>query len=150
MEPGGQLDMNQLLAAAAEMQSQFANAQEELANASIEGTAGGGLVKAVISGEGELLDLVIAPEAIDVSDPADTAQTVADLVLAAIRDASEGAADLQDEMREKTIGPLAAGFGGGGGIPGLQGFPGLPGAPGGPAGAGPGGAGQRPAPDEEQ
>ena len=117
VEPGGQLDMQQLLAAAAEMQTQFANAQEELASATIEGTAGGGLVKAVVSGEGELLDLVIAPEAIDTSDPADTAQTIADLVLAAIRDASEGAADLQDEMREKTIGPFAAGFGGGG-IPG--------------------------------
>src|SRR6202042_1499112 len=137
VEPGGQLDMQQLLAAAAEMQSQLVNAQQELADASVEGTAGGGLVKAVVRGEGELLDLVIAPEAIDGSDPEDTAQTIADLVLAAIRDASEGAADLQGEMREKPIGPLAAGFGGGiPGIPGLPGmpggFPGLPGMPGGP------------------
>ena len=147
MEPGGQLDMNQLLAAAAEMQTQFASAQEELANASIEGTAGGGLVKAVVSGEGELLDLVIAPEVIDGSDAADTAQTIADLVLAAIRDASEGAADLQDEMRERTIGPFAAGLGGGG-IPGLPGFPGLPGMPGAPGQAP--GPGQGTPPDEEQ
>ena len=113
VEPGGQLDMQQLLAAAAEMQSQLVNAQQELADASVEGTAGGGLVKAVVSGQGELLDLVIAPEAIDPADPADTAQTIADLVLAAIRDASESAADLQ----ERTMGPLAAGFGGGG-LPG--------------------------------
>jgi nucleoid-associated protein EbfC len=122
VEPGGQLDMQQLLAAAAEMQSQLVNAQQELADASVEGTAGGGLVKAVVSGQGELLDLVIAPEAIDPSDPADTAQTIADLVLAAIRDASESAADLQ----EQTMGPLAAGFGGGG-LPGMPGLPGLPG-----------------------
>ena len=142
VEPGGQLDMQQLLAAAAEMQSQLVNAQQELADASVEGTAGGGLVKAVVSGQGELLDLVIAPEAIDPADPADTAQTIADLVLAAIRDASEEAADLQERM----MGPLASGFGGGlpglpglpgqGGLPGLGGLPGTD--PGGLPGAGPG------------
>ncbi|HEY2285464.1 MAG TPA: YbaB/EbfC family nucleoid-associated protein [Streptosporangiaceae bacterium] len=125
VEPGGQLDMQQLLAAAAEMQSQLVNAQQELADASVEGTAGGGLVKAVVSGQGELLDLVIAPEAVDASDPADTAQTIADLVLAAIRDASEKAADLQEQM----MGPLASGFGGGG-LPGMPGMPGMPGLPG--------------------
>ena len=41
MEPGGQLDMQQLLAAAAEMQNQLMNAQEELADATVEGTAAG-------------------------------------------------------------------------------------------------------------
>ena len=51
MEPGGQLDMQQLLAAAAAMQSQLMNAQHELAEAEIEGTAGGGLVRAT-SGSG--------------------------------------------------------------------------------------------------
>jgi DNA-binding YbaB/EbfC family protein len=126
VEPGGQLDMQQLLAAAAEMQSQLMDAQQELADAAVEGTAGGGLVKAVVSGQGELLDLVIAPEAIDPSDLAETAQTLADLVLAAIRDASRAAAELQQEA----MGPLASGFGGGG-LPGLPGMPGpgeLPGS----------------------
>ena len=42
VEPGGQLDMQQLLAAAAAMQSQLMNAQQELADAEVEGTAGGG------------------------------------------------------------------------------------------------------------
>jgi DNA-binding YbaB/EbfC family protein len=125
VEPGGQLDMQQLLAAAAEMQSQLMNAQQELADAAVEGTAGGGLVKAVISGQGELLDLVIAPEAVDAADPAETAQTIADLVLAAIRDATRAAAELQQEA----MGPLASGLGGGG-IPGMPGMPGQPGGPG--------------------
>ena len=119
--------MQQLLAAAAEMQNQLMNAQQELADATVEGSAGGGLVKAVVSGQGELLDITIEPEAIDPSDPAETAQTLADLVLAAIRDASRGAADLQQEA----MGPLAGGFGGeGGGLPGIPGLPGMPGAPG--------------------
>jgi DNA-binding YbaB/EbfC family protein len=120
--------MQQLLAAAAEMQSQLMNAQQELADATVEGTAGGGLVKAVVSGQGELLDLIIAPEAIDPDDLAETAQTLADLVLAAIRDASRGAADLQQEA----MGPLAPGFGGEGegGLPSIPGLPGLFGPPG--------------------
>jgi nucleoid-associated protein EbfC len=123
--------MQQLLAAAAEMQNQLMNAQQELAETTVEGSAGGGLVKAVVSGQGELLDITIEPEAIDPSDPAETAQTLADLVLAAIRDASSGAADLQQEA----MGPLAGGLGGEGGLPGI---PGLPGMPGGPGDAGPG------------
>jgi nucleoid-associated protein EbfC len=124
--------MQQLLAAAAEMQNQLMNAQEELASTTVEGSAGGGLVKAVVSGQGELLDLTIDPAAIDTSDLAESAQTIADLVLAAIRDASSGAADLQQEA----MGPLAGGFGGEGpGMPGIPGLPGMPGLPGqGPAG----------------
>jgi DNA-binding YbaB/EbfC family protein len=136
VEPGGQLNMQQLLAAAAEMQSQLVNAQQELAETTVEGTAGGGMVKAVVSGQGELLDLVISPEAIDASDLAESAQTIADLVLAAIRDASDGAADLQEELQERTMGPLA-GLTGGGGLPGFPGLPGLPGLPGTPPGPGP-------------
>ena len=55
MEPGGQLDMQQLLAAAQQMQEQLMDAQQELADAEVEGTAGGGLVTAVVNGQGELL-----------------------------------------------------------------------------------------------
>ena len=115
--------MQQLLAAAQEMQSALMNAQQELADAAVEGTAGGGLVTAVVNGQGELLDLTIAPAAIDAADPAETAQTLADLVLAAFRDAYRAAGELQ----QQAMGPFAAGFGGGEGVPGLPGF-GAPGA----------------------
>ena len=128
MEPGGQLDMQQLLAAAAAMQSQLMNAQQELADTEIEGTAGGGLVRATVSGQGELVDLSIDPAAVDAGDPAETAQTISDLVLAAYRDACRAVDDLQQE----TMAPLAAGFGGAsqdtGGLPDLTGLPGFPGA----------------------
>jgi DNA-binding YbaB/EbfC family protein len=106
--------MQQLLAAAAAMQNQLMNAQQELADASVEGTAGGGLVKAVVSGQGELLDVTISAAAIDGDDPAETAEVLADLVLAAIRDASTRAADLQ----QQAMSPFAAGIGGAG-MPGL-------------------------------
>ena len=133
MEPGGQLDMQQLFAAAAQVQSQLLNAQQQLAETEIEGSAGGGLVKVTISGQGELVDVTIAKEAIDPGDPAETASTLADLVLAASRDAYRALADVQAEL----MGPLAGGFGGPGGsgtggpsIPGVPGVPGVPGLPG--------------------
>lgn len=125
MDPGGQLNMQQLLQAAAAMQSQLMSAQQELADAEIEGSAGGGLVTVTVNGQGELVDVTIAPAAIDVGDPEETAQTLADLVLAAYRDACQEADDLQQE----TMAPFAAGLGSGGlpGMPDLTGFPGLPG-----------------------
>ena len=132
MEPGGQLDMQQLLQAAAAMQSQLMSAQQELAEAEVEGTAGGGLVTATVNGQGELVDLSIAAAAIDGGDPEETAQTVADLVLAAYRDACRAV----DELQQETMAPFAAGLGGGGGLPGvpdLSNFPGFPGLPGAPA-----------------
>ena len=86
------------------------NAQQALADTEVTGTAGGGAVRAVVSGAGELLDLTIDPSVIDPADPAETAATVADLVLAAIRDASRAASDLQ----ERQLGAL------GGGVPGLD------------------------------
>jgi len=121
--------MQQLLAAAAAMQSQLMNAQQELADAEVEGTAGGGLVRATVNGQGELIDLSIDAAAIDASDPQETAQTISDLVLAAYRDACRAVDDLQ----QKTMAPFTAGLGGAGlgglpGMPDLSSFPGLPGA----------------------
>ena len=54
MEP--QMDMQQLFAAAQQMQEQLMNAQQALADSEVTGTAGGGLVKATVNGQGELLD----------------------------------------------------------------------------------------------
>src|SRR6266536_1858725 len=101
VDPGGQLDMQQLLAAAQQMQEQLLNAQEELADAEVEGSAGGGLVKAIVNGQGELVELTIAAAAIDPANPDETAQTVADLVLAAVRDANRAAGELQQEKRSE-------------------------------------------------
>ena len=128
MEPGGQLDMQQLLAAAQQMQEQLMDAQQELADAEVEGTAGGGLVTAVVNGQGELLDLTIRPDAIDPENPEESAQTIADLVLAAVRDANRSVMQLQQEaMNPLAAGFGAGGFGEGGGFPGFGGVPGMPG-----------------------
>jgi len=128
VEPGGQLDMQQLLAAAQQMQEQLMDAQQELADAEVEGSAGGGLVTAVVNGQGELLDLTIRPDAIDPDNPEESAQTIADLVLAAVRDANRSVMQLQQEaMNPLAAGFGAGGFGEGGGFPGFGGVPGMPG-----------------------
>jgi hypothetical protein len=102
--------MQQILQAAQQMQAQLANAQQALADSEVTGTAGGGAVRAVVSGQGELVDLTIDPSVIDASDPAETASTIADLVLAAVRDAGRAAGDLQ----QQSLGAVA------GNVPGLD------------------------------
>ena len=134
------MDLQQLLAAAQQMQDHLMSAQQELADAEVEGTSGGGLVKARVNGQGELVDLTISPAAIDPADPADTAQTVADLVLAAVNNAYRAVGELQQEK----MGPLAAGLGQPG-VPGMPEIPGLPGLFGGTP-ADPGEPGEEPGP----
>ena len=119
MEP--QMDMQQLFAAAQQMQEQLMHAQQALADAEVTGTAGGGLVKATVNGQGELLDISISPAAVDPADEEETARTIADLVLAAVRDAYRSAEALQQQQ----MGPFAAAMQGAG-LPGMPGGLDLP------------------------
>jgi DNA-binding protein YbaB len=104
--------MQQIFAAA----QQALSAQQELANTEVTGTAGGGAVRAVVSGVGQLLDLTIDPAAIDPADLAESASTIADLVLAAVRDAWDSAVDLQ-QRQLGALGGLGAPGGGFGSPP---------------------------------
>lgn len=111
MFPEGSPDMNSLLEQAAAMQQQLMAAQEDLANRRVEGSAGGGLVIATVTGTGELVGLTIKSEACDPNDP----DTLADLVLAAVRGASARA----QEQAAEEMGQLTGGFDEGLGAPGL-------------------------------
>lgn len=119
VQPGGGMpDMQAILQQAQQMQQQLVAAQEELARTEVTGSAGGGLVTATVSGGMELKSLTIDPEVVD---PEDT-ETLADLVVAAVRDASKNA----QKLTEEKLGPVAGALGGGGGMPDLGGL-GLPG-----------------------
>lgn len=83
MFPEG-MDMNALMQQAQQVQAQLQQAQQDLENTTFTGTAGGELVEATVKGSGELVGLVIKPEAIDPDD----AEGLADLVVAAVRDAT--------------------------------------------------------------
>ena len=110
MKPGGQPNMQQLMKQAQKMQEQMLQAQAQLAEQQVTGTAGGGLVTVTMSGAGEGVGLKIDPKAVD----ADDVDTLEDLVLAALRDAAQAASDLQTEQRGPVPGGLA-----GLGLPGM-------------------------------
>jgi len=94
------VDMNGLLAQAQAMQAQLAQAQQQLESTTFDGSAGGGLVKAVVTGTGELTGLTIDPQTVD---PDDT-DTLVDLVIAAVHDASGKAAAAQQAMTPRIPG----------------------------------------------
>ena len=97
-----------------QMQANMMKAQEELGEATVEGTAGGGAVVVVMNGHQQFESLTIDPEFVDPDD----VETLQDAILAALRDAQRKAQDL---MQEK----LGAATGGRGGLGGF-GLPGLP------------------------
>nr|WP_230314192.1 YbaB/EbfC family nucleoid-associated protein [Nakamurella alba] len=116
-------DLSQIMLQAQQMQEDMAAAQASLADAEVTGTAGGGLVSAVVNGEGRLQAVVIDPSVVDPDD----VETLGDLVVAAVRDAERRAG----ELAARTMGAVTdqmAGLAGGLGLGGL-GFGG-PGAPG--------------------
>ncbi|WP_035750082.1 YbaB/EbfC family nucleoid-associated protein [Parafrankia discariae] len=123
---GGGANLGQILEQAQRMQSALFTAQQELAEARVEGSAGGELVVATVNGGGELVDLVIKPEAVD---PEDT-ETLADLVLAAVRDATTNAHRLAAEKMSAATGGLGGALGGLGGAVGGPGGGALGGGPG--------------------
>jgi DNA-binding YbaB/EbfC family protein len=118
VQPGGQPNMQQIMEQAQKMQQQLMTAQQELAEAEVTGSAGGGLITAVVTGAGELKSMTIDPKAVD---PEDT-ETLSDMVVAAVRDANRAAQELQAEK----MGPVTGALGGQGGLDvgglGLPGF----------------------------
>lgn len=86
------------------MQEQLAKTQAELAERRFEGSAGGGMVKAVVTGGPELVELEISP---DVVDPEDI-EMLQDLVIAAVRQAMDEAVQTTNEE----LGGLTGGLGG--------------------------------------
>ena len=105
MIPDG--DMSGLLAQAQAMQQQLLQAQQELAETELDRDPPAAIWStATVKGTGELVGLVIKPEAVD---PEDT-ETLADLVLAAVRDANNKV----QAVTAAKLGPLAGGLGGGG------------------------------------
>lgn len=116
MSEGNLPDMNNLFAQAQEMQRRLVEAQDQIAETEVSGSSGGGLVTVKVTGAGELVAVAIDPRVIINHAPPEASEAIADLVLAAFRNANEAAA----KLRDATLGPLAAELGlGGAGLPGL-------------------------------
>jgi DNA-binding YbaB/EbfC family protein len=95
-------DMGKVLKQAQKLQAEMARVQEALAAERVEATAGGGVVRAVANGRGELIELVIDPAVVD---PADVG-LLADLVLAAVNEAQRNARALAEERMKALAGDL--------------------------------------------
>ncbi len=113
--PGG-FDMNALLKQAQQMQADMVKAQEALADETVEASAGGGMVKVTMSGDLQLKQILIDPEAIDPED----AEMLSDMVQAAVNEGIRAAQELAaSKMGGITGGAGAGGLGGLGGLPGM-------------------------------
>jgi DNA-binding YbaB/EbfC family protein len=105
------MDMNKLMQQVGQMQEQMQQATEELANETVEATAGGGMVTVTANGAGEIKSIKIDPKAID---PDDT-EMLGDMVLAAVNEAIRSA----NKLAESKLGGLTGGALGGLGLPGF-------------------------------
>lgn len=101
-------NMGNMMKQAQKLQAKMVKLQEELAEKTIEGSAGGGMVKAVANGKQQIISIRIEKEVIDPEDP----DMLQDLVLAAVNDALQKS----QEMVGEEMGKLTGGFN----IPGLM------------------------------
>jgi nucleoid-associated protein EbfC len=102
--------MQKLMLQAQKMQAEMMKAQEELANETVEASAGGGMVTVKATGAGEIVEIKIAKEAIDPDDP----EMLEDMVLAAVNEAVRSAHTLMESRMGGMMGGL-----GGLGLPGM-------------------------------
>ena len=106
--------MQQMMAQVQKMQTDMAQAQERLKSETVEASAGGGMVTVKVSGELELLEIKIDPDAVDPQD----VEILGDMVIAAVNEGLRAARELQ----EKAMGGATAGL-----DLGSLGLPGMPG-----------------------
>ena len=101
------MSMGNLQKMAMQMQQEMTRVQAELETATVEGSAGGGAVRATVTGKQALVGLVIDPSAVDPDD----VDMLQDLVMAAVNDALRAS----HELAEKKMGAVTSGLR----IPGL-------------------------------
>ena len=87
---------------AQQMQAEMARVQAELDVLTLEGTAGGGAVSAVVNGRGELVSLTIDPEVVDAND----VEMLQDLVTAAVNDGLRRVKQTAEEKMARVTGGL--------------------------------------------
>ena len=95
-------NMGDLAKMAREMQANMAKAQAELAEATVEGTAGGGAVKVVLTGTQDIKSITISKDAVDPDD----VDTLQDLIRAAFTDALTKSRELASQRLGSVTGGL--------------------------------------------
>lgn len=83
------------------MQEDMARAQDELENARLETSSGGGMVKVATNGKGEVIDIQLAPEIVDPGD----IEMLQDLIVSAMREAGDKAEAYKTEKMNAAMPP---------------------------------------------
>ncbi|MBO8142383.1 MAG: YbaB/EbfC family nucleoid-associated protein [Firmicutes bacterium] len=104
------MNMAKMMRQVQKMQAEMARIQEELASKTVEATAGGGMVTAVVNGHQDLVSLRIDPQAVDPQD----VEMLQDMVLAAVNEALRRAREMASQEMARVTGGLN--------IPGLPGL----------------------------
>lgn len=104
------LNMQKMMRQVQKMQAEMEKVQESLKELTVEGTAGGGVVKVKANGQQEILSIEIQP---DVVDP-DDIEMLQDLITAAVNEALRDAKDIASEKMGEVTGGMN--------IPGLPGM----------------------------
>jgi len=96
------LNIQKMMKQMQKAQQQMASVQAELAEKTVEATAGGGMVKAVVSGDGTVRSLTIDREVVDPDD----VEMLQDLVVAAVNEGKRRASELAAAEMQKAAGAL--------------------------------------------
>lgn len=96
------MGMGNLQRMAQQMQQEMLRIQDELAAATVDGSAGGGVVSATVTGKQELVSVTIDPAAVDASD----VEMLQDLVVAAVNDALRASRELAEQKMAAVTGGL--------------------------------------------
>jgi hypothetical protein len=96
------MGMGNLQRMAMQMQQEIVRVQAELAAAHVEGSAGGGVVKAVVNGKLEIVSVSVDPSAVD---PADV-EMLQDLIVAAISEAQRAAREMGEAKMAAVTGGM--------------------------------------------
>ena len=94
--------MGKMMKQAQQLQSKMLRMQEELAEKTVEGTAGGGMIKAVANGKQQIVSITIEQEVVDPDD----VEMLQDLVLAAVNDALNRSQEMVSGEMSKLTGGM--------------------------------------------
>ena len=98
------MKLNNIMKQARQMQSQMMQIQESLANETVEASVGGGMVKAVFTGQGDMTAITIDPAVIDPEDK----EMLEDLVASAVNEGLKKSRELMSEKMGGITGALSA------------------------------------------
>jgi len=95
-------DIGKMMKQAQKMQKEMASLQEKMAEERFEGSAGGGMVKAIVDGKQQIKEVKLDPSVLDEND----VTLIEDLILTAVSDAQRSA----EAKMSETMGRLTGGM----------------------------------------